>query len=89
MELSRWNYKTRSYQLYVPDPSWKIRLFSEDMDEPINCTNCGKDMVFGNGFTSQEIHTEIGLGYPVCEECYEKETDRRQQAKAQKGDEMT
>lgn len=26
-----------------------------------------------DGYTSKQIHTELGFGYAVCEQCYEKE----------------
>lgn len=85
IDIGKWNYETKEYDPYTPDPSWKIVLLSYDMDEPINCTSCGKDMVFGNGYTSKELHTHMGFGYPVCEDCYEQEvkrdeTDRRREA---------
>ncbi len=78
--IGRWNYATHEYDPYKPDPSWKIQLFSDDMDLPINCTNCGKEMTYGDGYTSLELHNHIGLGYPVCEDCYEQEHVRRKEA---------
>lgn len=78
--LGRWNYSTHEYDPYMPDPSWNIVLFTDNMDEPINCTNCGRDMVFGEGYTSHELHNHVGLGFPVCEACYKDETKRRQEA---------
>jgi len=43
------------------------------MDKIVNCANCGKELKFGECYTSKTIHTEIGMGYGVCEECYNKE----------------
>ena len=43
------------------------------MDKIVNCANCGKELKFGECYTSKTIHTEIGMGYGVCEECYDKE----------------
>lgn len=80
-ELGRWNYATHEYDPYTPDPSWKIKLYTDNLDEQINCTNCGREMVYGDGYTSQELHNPVGLGFPVCEACYEAETNRRQLSK--------
>lgn len=76
MIIQRWNYHTHDYEPYKPDPSWKIVLFTKDMEENINCTYCGLEMTYGQCFTSKELHTHVGLGYPVCEECYEEELAR-------------
>ena len=40
----------------LPD-SWKIKTFSNNMQEEINCRSCGKKIPFGDGYTSQEIFT--------------------------------
>lgn len=76
--LARWNYKTHAYDPFTPPDDWKVILYSEDMGKDINCANCGKPMTYGEGFTSQEIHTPIGLGYPVCEKCHQFETARKE-----------
>lgn len=74
--IGRWNYNTREYEPYVPDPNWTIIIYTHDMDRVINCTNCGCEMVYGEGLTSKELHTAVGLGYPVCQPCYDEEIKR-------------
>ena len=76
INIGRWNYETREYDPYQPNPEWTIKIYSEDMSEHINCTNCGKDMTFGDGYTSRELHNSYGIGYPVCESCYEDERNK-------------
>lgn len=83
LDIQRWNYKTREYDEYTPDPSWRIILYTTDMDAPINCANCGKAMTYGEGYTSKELHTSVGLGYPVDGECYEDELVRARDARVQ------
>ena len=81
MMLQKWDEKKHEYLPFdVPDDRI-VLLYTQDMSTPIDCTNCGKRMTYGDGFTSQTIHTEMGLGYPVCEACYEVETKNRQEAK--------
>ncbi len=75
-DFGKWNYETKSYDPYTPDPSWVIGFYSTDMDELINCAQCGKEIKFGDGYTSREIHTPVGMGYSVCESCYEEEYNR-------------
>ena len=77
IDVRQWNYATKSYDPYIlPVPDGKYILVTDDMDLPINCMSCGKEMTFGVGYTSKELHTQVGFGYPVCEQCYEKEYER-------------
>ncbi len=79
ISIGKWNYETREYDPYTP-PKGTIILFTQDIELPINCTSCGKDMTYGEGYTSRELHTNSGLGFPVCEDCYEDERRRETQA---------
>ena len=48
----------------------KGKNFAVDMDEIVNCPHCGREVTFGECYTSREIHTQSGFGYAVCEKCY-------------------
>lgn len=72
MLLQKWNFKTHKYEPFE-SPAIFTTLFSDDMDMKIDCANCGKSIIFGESFTSRTIHNSYGLGYSVCEICYEKE----------------
>lgn len=74
--IGKWNYKTKEYDEYKL-PTGNVKLICNDMDEEIVCTSCGKDTTFGVCYTSREIHTKVGFGYPVCEECYAVESERK------------
>lgn len=67
----KWNFKTKKYEPYeLPDgviSSWC------PMDKVITCAECKKKMLYGDGYTSRRIHTVNGIGYVVCEQCYDKE----------------
>lgn len=70
MKIKRWDEENQSYtQVTIPD-DWKIKAYSVDMDEIINCVCCGKVMTFGDGYTSRRFHTEKGYGYAECGKCY-------------------
>lgn len=71
MKAQKWNPKKREYTPYEL-PEGAI-LYSSDMDVVTPCAQCGRKITFGSGYTSKQIHTEIGFGYPVCENCHEKE----------------
>lgn len=73
MIAGKWNYDKREYDLYVTPEEWHTPLYCEDMDEIINCAACGRELPYGDCYTSKEIHSGGGLGYPVCEECYVEE----------------
>lgn len=45
------------------------------MDEVIPCAECGKKILYGDGYTSRKIHNVSGMGYVVCERCYDKERE--------------
>lgn len=82
MKLNKWNYETHEYDpIEVPD-EWNIPLYTDDMGKIVNCPQCGKELPYGETYTSKEIHNWVGLGYGVCEECYEKECERRNKYKA-------
>lgn len=68
----------RSKHAYNPPvelpKEWHTPLIADDMNQMINCAGCGKELKFGNSFTSMIICDMSGaFGFPVCEECYQKE----------------
>lgn len=81
MILRKWNYKKRKYEVYETPGDWNCKTYSEDMEEYINCPHCGKKIKYGDSYTSLEIHTNSGLGYGVCEKCYENEWLRKRSSK--------
>ncbi len=81
MILQKYNYKKHIYEpFYIPDDR-DVRTLTSELKDVINCANCGKKVEFGDTYTSLTIHNEIGLGYCVCEECYEKEWKERSKYK--------
>lgn len=77
MIIGKWNYEKKDYDPHVISDDWYIPLYSNDMDEIVNCCSCGREVKFGNCYTSKELHNGIGLGYGVCEKCYEEEWERQ------------
>ena len=77
MKLSKWNYKKHKYDDFEVPNNWNCLTYSDDMDKVVNCPHCGKELKFGDTYTSLEIHTNIGFGYGVCKECYQEEWQRR------------
>lgn len=71
----KWNWKTHEYEPYkLPLNS---TMFQFDMDDIVACAGCGKQMKFGDSYTSLEIHNSSGFGYAVCEKCSDEEWKRR------------
>lgn len=79
MILQKWNPKLHKYELF-DSPAEICYLYTRVMDLPCDCTNCGKQGVFGDFYTSKTIHNDAGLGYPVCEGCYEVELKEEEYA---------
>ena len=77
MKLNKWNYKTHKYEPYIVSDEWKCKLRCNDLEEKINCPHCGKEIKFGDSYTSLEIHNHIGFGFAVCEKCHNNEILRR------------
>lgn len=73
----KWNYITHEYDDYLVPDDKILKTYSNDMGEKVNCCQCLKEMRFGDGYTSMEVHTNMGFGYCVCEDCYDKEMQRR------------
>ena len=80
MILNKWNYDIHDYEPYEVPDDWNCKTYSADMDEVVNCPHCGNKILFGQSYTSMEIHSKVGFGYAVCEQCYEKEWNRRKKA---------
>ena len=76
--IPRWNRLLHKYvDIRIPD-DWYVSAFEKDMNKIVNCANCGKEITFGSGYTSQEYQeTMFGFGYTVCGKCSEEETKRR------------
>jgi len=75
--LRKWNYEKHNYDKYEIPDNWNCKTIAWDMEEIVNCPHCGKELEFGMTYCSKEIHTDIGFGYGVCQECYDKEWERR------------
>lgn len=80
MILQKWNYQTYKYEPYKVPDRWNCKEYSADMHEVVNCPHCGKRLLYGNTYTSMEIHNYFGVGYGVCGECYHEEWQRRKEA---------
>ena len=77
--IQKWDYRSHSY-FSIPIISREplnIKTYSEDMNEIVNCCQCLKKIRYGDTYTSKEIHTNLGLGFAVCEDCYKEEWERR------------
>ena len=68
--LRRFNEAAREYEPYEVPDEWKLLAYSNDMDEKCNCAMCGKELRYGDTYTSFQIHTKNGFGYGVCESCH-------------------
>ena len=76
--LQRWDYTFHKYRQILIPVNWNCKLYSDNMDEIVNCPHCGKALQFGDTFASIEIHNDLGLGYGVCKECHKEELRRRE-----------
>lgn len=80
MILRKWDYETHKYLKHEIPDNWYVPLISKVGDK-VNCPHCGKEIIFGETFTSLEIHTPVGLGYGVCDKCYQEKWNRKRKYK--------
>lgn len=77
MLLRKWNYEKHEYEPYnVPD-EWECTWYGTDLSKMINCCQCGKETTLGYSYSSLEVHTLVGFGYMVCENCHDVEVERK------------
>ena len=77
--IQKWDYPSHSYFTIplISRTPLNLKTYSEDMKEMVNCCQCLKKIKYGDTYTSKEIHTDLGFGFAVCEDCYEKEWERK------------
>lgn len=79
MILNKFNYQKHDYEDYEVPDHWNCKVYSNEMDLIVNCPQCGKELRYGECYTSLEIHTKLGMGYGVCSGCYESERKRKEE----------
>lgn len=53
-------------------PTWNVTAFTNDFEEVVNCCNCGKAIMFNDGYTSKQHFTDGGFfGLVECGVCYD------------------
>lgn len=69
--MQKWNLQKAKYEPYTKpeENGWYCPIYCNDMKELVNCTECGKQVEYGNTFTSRFIHNRTAFGFPVCYEC--------------------
>lgn len=84
--VAKWNTETLEYEPFeLPDNCPLTLPYSdESMETEINCASCRKAVKFGRCYTSKTIHSPHGFGYPVCEDCYNKELEAKKAKKENK-----
>ena len=73
MKAYKWDFINHVYEPYdIPD-HYNTPLYTNDMEEVVNCAGGGTRIKYGQCYTSMTIHNHAGLVYPVGDECYQKE----------------
>lgn len=79
INAEKWSFEKHKYE--PCQISENASLPRENFEDLVDCAECGKQIKFGDSYTSLRIQTSIGLGYAVCEDCYEKEWEERRKYK--------
>ena len=83
LSVQKWDPKIRVYEPYEAPPLANIMCPLDDMSAMIQCARCGRLMRCGEGFTSKQIHTKVGFGYLVDEDCYQEEWEEEMAARTE------
>lgn len=82
MRVGKWDFEKHIYKPYKIPKEWRIVITTDDMSTKVNCASCGKELTYGECYTSRQIQLRgSGLGLGVCSECYEKEWELEYAAK--------
>ncbi len=84
--IGKWNWKRKKYEEHMIQDNWEIAFYKENMDEVVNCCQCGAAVKYGKTYTSLEVHNHIGLGFAVCEKCYIEEWNRRRESEKEENE---
>lgn len=75
--LRRYTPKSPEMEVHTVPDDWNVKVYSDDVDEIINCADCGKELRYGDAYTSLEIQSKKGFGYCVCKDCSDRENLRQ------------
>ena len=70
MILRKWSEARHVYEPYEVPDGWRVSTYETDMETMVNCCQCGRALPFGECYTSMQVHTQVGIGYAVCGDCY-------------------
>lgn len=70
MILRRWSESEHKYMPYSIPDDWHVSTYEDDLDTAVNCCQCGRELPFGECYTSMQVQTKAGFGYAVCGDCY-------------------
>lgn len=78
--IRKYDVEKREMIDYEVKRAWRLALWNTNMDEIVNCAQCGEQLKYGDCYTSRELMNGAGLGYGVCSRCYAKERTRIEQS---------
>lgn len=85
LRVKKWNPDNHCYDPHPYPDDWKVSFFCADMDEIVNCACCGKELPYGDTYTSRELYDGSGMfGMAVCPECHEAEWEREKERRNRK-----
>lgn len=75
--LRRFKPSSPEMEIHTVPDDWNVKVYSDNVDEIINCAHCGKKLRYGDSYTSLEIQSKHGFGYCVCKDCSDRENLRQ------------
>lgn len=64
----KYDFKERKYKKHILPAG--AAMCRDNLEEYVNCANCGTPVKYGESYTSLTIHNLYGIGYCVCGQCH-------------------
>lgn len=73
--VRKWDFEKHEYAPIELPEDWIVPMLVpvDELDNLVNCANCGKKVPYGETMTSKQYHNMTGLGFGVCDDCYKNE----------------
>ncbi len=78
--MQKYDFIRKQYTPYTPPRNGHYDIMGYDNEE-LNCAACGCIINEYNAYTSAAIQNDIGIGYLICKNCYDRELEARKAVK--------
>ena len=78
--MQKYDFIAKQYTPYTPPQNGRYDIMARP-NEGLNCAECGCIINKYNAYTTGAIQNDIGIGYLICKNCYDRELETRKAVK--------